>query len=110
MPRSSAAPTTPLASAAVGATPKVALPRQIFETRMPVGPRIEYFIYQFPLSGGDSPNSNRSVILEQASWNYGGHVGEHEDQDEGSVQDGGSSARAARRGRRRGFRPTRLRR
>src|SRR3954454_24788076 len=44
MPTSIAAPTTRSASCAVGATPNVAVPRQIRDTFTPVAPRTEYFI------------------------------------------------------------------
>src|SRR6476659_7794114 len=54
MPRSIAAPTSWLASWAVGATPKVAVPRQIWDTFTPVDPRTEYFIVNFLVfCGGD---------------------------------------------------------
>src|SRR5829696_3404061 len=43
-PTSSAAPTTLLASRALGATPNVAVPKQIFDTLTPVGPSVEYCI------------------------------------------------------------------
>src|SRR5215203_5546225 len=44
MPASSAAPTTRPAPRASGATPNVAVPRQIFDTFTPVGPSREYSI------------------------------------------------------------------
>src|SRR4051794_32861011 len=44
MATSIAAPTTRSASRAVGATPNVAVPRQIRDTFTPVAPRTEYFI------------------------------------------------------------------
>src|SRR6476620_9929813 len=53
MPRSIAAPTSRSASCAEGATPKVAVPRQIWDTFTPVDPRTEYFIRELPcLLGG----------------------------------------------------------
>src|SRR6478735_6157120 len=53
MPRSIAAPTSWSASCAEGATPKVAVPRQIWDTFTPVDPRTEYFIRELPcLLGG----------------------------------------------------------
>src|SRR5690349_13243278 len=47
MPRSIAAPTSRSASWAVGATPNVAVPRQIRDTFTPVEPRTAYFIINF---------------------------------------------------------------
>jgi hypothetical protein len=44
IPASIAAATTRSASCAVGATPKVAVPRQIRDTFTPLLPRTEYFI------------------------------------------------------------------
>src|SRR5947209_4391904 len=48
MRASIAAPTSWSASWAVGATPKVAVPRQIRDTFTPVEPRTEYFISKLP--------------------------------------------------------------
>jgi hypothetical protein len=44
IPRSIAAPTTRSASCAKGATPNVAVPKQMRDTLTPVVPRTEYFI------------------------------------------------------------------
>src|SRR3954447_14312613 len=77
MPRATAAPTTRSASCAVGATPNVAVPRQIRETFTPVLPRTEYFISEFLfLRSGVVGESAETPA--QGEWRFGQLLRSHD--------------------------------
>src|SRR6478672_3724132 len=80
MPRSTAAPTTRSASCAVGATPKVAVPKQIRDTLTPVEPRTEYCISGLPCLLGDQWQDRTNGGAELAGWSRRRGVGDTEDE------------------------------
>src|SRR3954465_9793635 len=77
MPASTAAPTTRSASWAVGATPNVAVPRQIRETFTPVLPRTEYFISEF-LFFRSGVVGESAETPAQGAWRFGQLLRSHD--------------------------------